>query len=146
MDQTASALLTAPPERVFAAVADLAGYPSWLTVVLSASPAEGHRDDPGPAWVVELGARLGPVGPVKRVRMVRVEHRAPTLVRFERLEHDGSAHAPWVLGAEVDGQDSGTLLTMRLHYGGRRLPPLVDLLLGEELKRAGGRLQDHLGA
>jgi hypothetical protein len=142
MELRASTELRASPAEVFAAVSDLATYPSWLGIVLSAAPLDDQ------AWSVELGARLGPLRRAKRVRMVRVEHDAARgVVRFERHELDTPEreHSPWVLAAAVDrrpglGGDM-TTLTMDLRYGGSRWLPGLDLVLGEEVRRAGARLQ-----
>ena len=144
VDLTASAALDVPPERVFEEVADLSTYPGWLGIVHGARPAGPHGDDPGPAWLVDVGARLGPLRRTKRVRMVRVEHQPPTLVSFERREHDGRSHPPWILTAGVEASGAGSLLTVALHYGGAPSLPLVDVVLGEEMRRARGRLQRRL--
>ena len=144
MDLEGTASLHAPPERVFAEVADLGTYPGWLGIVHGAEPATHHPDDPGPAWAVDLGARIGPLPLTKRVRMVRTQHAEPKLVVFERLEHDGSTHSAWVLVAEVEAADAGSVLTIRLHYGGSLRLPGVDGILRDEIDKGGGRLQRRL--
>lgn len=145
MDLTGDARLPAPPERVFAEVADLAGYPAWLSIVRAAVPDPPRPDDPGPAWLVELGARVGPFTRTKRVRMVRVEHRPPEHARFERREGDGRPHGAWVLDAALaPAADGGTALRMHLHYGGGAWLPGLDLVLGQEVRRAGRRLAGRL--
>lgn len=146
MDVTARARLRSPADLAFAAVADLGTYPSWMGLVRTSVAAPGHPDDAGPAWNVEVGARLGPVWKTKRVRMVRTEQRPLRGVRFERAEHDGRAHSPWVLVAEVEAAGSGSEVEFHLHYGGPRLPPLVDRGLRAELGRSGPRLDAHVGA
>lgn len=143
MDLTGTAELTAAPGRVFAEVGDLGGYPSWLGIVHFAEPADPDGD-PGPAWTVDLGARIGPVHQTKRVRMVRVEHAPPERVRFERRERDGRQHSAWVLAAEVAPSGTGSVLTMRLHYGGAPSLPMLDRLLQEEIRRGGERLEHRL--
>lgn len=141
MDLTASTTLDAAPARVFAEVADLATYPHWLGIVHSAIPEPGEQ----PAWSVELGARLGPFRRTKRVRMERVVCDEPTAVRFERVEGDGREHSAWVLRAELrTATEAGTELTMHLHYGGAAWLPGLDLVLGQEVRRAGARLQSRL--
>lgn len=129
---------------------DLATYPSWLTIVGSATPASSHPDDGGPAWAVEIVGRIGPLVRRKRVRMVRVGHDpAAGVVRFERHEHDGRSHNEWVLtGAAVQDPAGGgnTEVTVGLHYGGSARIPGADLLLGQEVRRAGGRLAAYLAA
>ena len=138
---TGTTRLAASADRVFAEVADLATYPEWLGIVRSVRPD-------GDAWSVDIGARIGPLWRTKRVRMVRSESRPPKLVRFERAELDGRTHAPWVLTGEIEVDDSDggppTRLTMHLHYGGAKWLPLVDRVLADEIRRAGGRLARRL--
>jgi uncharacterized protein YndB with AHSA1/START domain len=139
VDLTATTVLAATPERVFAEVADLATYPRWLGIVQAAEPVAD-----GEAWSVELGARLGPFRRTKRVRMVRTVCDQPVAVRFERVEDDGRAHSPWVLRADLAPTGAGTELTMHLHYGGSGWLPGLDLVLGQEVRRAGARLAARL--
>jgi hypothetical protein len=122
-------------------VADLTHYPEWLDIVPRAVAVDAHEGDPGPAWSVDLRGRLGPFARSKRLRMVRTVHEAPRRARFERLEHDGRRHSPWVLEADVgsDGGD-GSRLTMRLHYGGSLVGPLVERLLADEIRQSKPRL------
>jgi hypothetical protein len=61
-------------------------------------------------------------------------------VRFERVEHDGRQHSPWVLSAQVDAAEDGSRLSMHLHYGGSLGGPLVERLLAEEISRSRPRL------
>ena len=138
MDFDASARLAVAPDRVFAEVADLTTYPHWLGIVHRVEP-----DDDG--WLVDLGARVGPFTRTKRVRMTTAERRPHELVRFERAELDGRAHSPWMLEARLDpdGTDA-TLLTMHLYYGGSLWVPGLDLVLRQEVRRAGGRLAARL--
>jgi len=145
MDLEGRAALDAEPDAVFAEVADLGTYPGWLGIVHGAEPAPTSAGDPGPAWMVELGARIGPLPLTKRVRMVRTSHRPPQQVRFERHEHDGEDHHAWVLTAEVEAAEAGSALTVRLHYGGSLPLPGIEAILREEVRKAGGRLQDRLG-
>lgn len=138
MEFTASARLPAAPDRVFGEVAELTTYPHWLGIV--------HRVEPdGDGGLVDLGARVGPFTRTKRVRMTTAERRPHELVRFERAELDGRPHSPWVLEARLGPDDGdGTLLTMRLHYGGTLWLPGLDLVLRQEVRRAGGRLAARL--
>lgn len=144
MDFSASAPLTADPQRVFTELVDLATYPEWLGLVHGVEPAAPRDEDPGPAWFVDLGIAIGPFKRTKRVRMVCTEKVAPKLVRFERMEHDGREHSAWILTAEVEPRRSGSVFTMDLHYGGNLNFPGVDSLLGEEVRRAGTRLEERL--
>jgi len=137
VDLKASATLAVPHDRVLAEVADLGTYPHWLGIVHAAEPAADR------AWSVELGARLGPFKKTKRVRMVRTVHDV-NHVRFERAELDGRAHSPWVLAAEVRPVGDGTHLAMHLHYGGSAWLPGLDLVLAQEVRRAGSRLEAKL--
>lgn len=149
MDMEGTAELEAAPATVFAEVADLGTYPGWLGIVFGAAPSPAGDGDPGPAWVVEIGAKIGPLPLTKKVRMVRTEHLPPTLVRFERRELDGTDHSAWVLVAQVEGGEgagAASVLTVSLHYGGAARLPGVDAILREEIRRAGPRLQARLAA
>jgi hypothetical protein len=76
--------------------------------------------------------------------MVRTRHDAPRAVRFERRELDGRSHSPWVLQADVAAVNGGSLLTMRLHYGGSLWGPVLQRLLGDEIDRSRVRLLDRV--
>lgn len=129
--------LPGPPERAFALVDDLAAYPDWMDLVHHVSPA---TPDPGsavrsPAWSVELQAQVGPFARSKRLRMVRVVHRPPSEVVFERAEVDGRTHSPWILRATLSPMVGDTVeLVMTLTYGG-------NLWTGAVLQRV---LDDHV--
>jgi hypothetical protein len=135
-------VLEAPcePEVLFDWVDDLARYPGWLDIVPRAVPVEAREGDAGPAWSVDLRGRLGPFARSKRLRMVRTEHDRPHRARFERFEHDGRQHSAWTLDASVAPGDGGSVLTMRLHYGGALVGPVVERLLAEEIRRSKPRL------
>jgi uncharacterized protein YndB with AHSA1/START domain len=141
VDVTADLMAPCPPERLFRWVDDLGHYPEWLDIVPRAVALEAHQGDPGPAWSVDLRGRLGPFARSKRLRMVRTVHEAPARVRFERLEHDGRRHSPWVLEADVAPErGDGSRLTMHLHYGGSLVGPLVERLLADEIRQSKPRL------
>jgi hypothetical protein len=130
-------------ETLFDWVDDLARYPGWLDIVPRAVPVEPREGDPGPAWSVDLRGRLGPFARSKRLRMVRTVHDRPHHVRFERLEHDGRQHSSWTLDASVapgPGSGEGSVLTMRLHYGGSLVGPVVERLLADEIRKSRPRL------
>jgi hypothetical protein len=145
--------LEAAPADVLAVVRDLSTYAGWLDLVERAVPADDVEGDPGPAWDVELRAKVGPFARSKRLRMVRSlddggrardggEGMVAT-ARFERREADGREHSPWVLTAEVEGAErGGSTLTMRLHYGGGLYGPVLDKVLGDAVARGRGRLPE----
>ena len=104
--------------RLFGHVDELTDYPTWMPLAHRVSPLDPEPDG-RPAWEVELRARLGPFARSKRLRMVRTVHDPSAgHVRYERVEHDGRQHSPWVLDAEVVADGHGSRLDMRLHYGG----------------------------
>jgi uncharacterized protein YndB with AHSA1/START domain len=140
MDVTARLETNAPAGRVFEWIADLGRYPQWLDIVPSAVPDDPETDDEGPAWIVDLRARVGPLARSKRLRMVRTQHEPPTRVVFERREHDGRQHAPWVLTASVAEEDARATLQMHLHYGGRFFGKPLEMILAQEIERSKGRL------
>lgn len=147
MDVDAAAELPVPVTLAYAALADLSTYPRWLGIVQGAVPAEPIEGDAGPAWWVDLGARLGPLRRTKRVRMARTDAAEPLRVRFERVEHDGRTHADWILtGALTPRGEAACHLAMQLHYSGTRALPVADLVLAAEIRRAGGRLAAVLTA
>jgi hypothetical protein len=138
------ATLEAPfgPAQLFPWIDDLGRYPDWLDIVPRAVAVDAHVDDVGPAWSVDLRGKVGPFARAKRLRMVRTERTDGEHVRFERAQHDGRQHSPWVLDADLValGSGDGTLLTMRLHYGGRLWMPVLDRLLADEVERSRPRL------
>jgi hypothetical protein len=125
---------------LFPWVEELDRYPEWLDIVPRAVPVDAHADDAGPAWSVDLRGRLGPFARAKRLRMARTVLEPGSHVRFERAEHDGRQHSPWVLDAVVHEIPSGCRLTMGLHYGGRLWMPALDRLLADEINRSRPRL------
>ncbi len=141
MDAAAHLDAPCPPEALFVWVDDLSRYPEWLDLVARAQPAPAMDGDPGPAWLVDLRARLGPLARSKRLRMVRTDHLVPAVARFERLEHDGRDHSSWVLEAQVEPvAGTGSRLTMHLHYGGAMFGPVLERLLQDEIDRSRSRL------
>jgi hypothetical protein len=142
VDVTAELEAPCRPEELFAWVEDLGRYPDWLEIVPRAEPVEAHPDDVGPAWSVDLLGRLGPLARSKRLRMVRTAHEPYRLARFERADHDGRQHSSWVLEAVVSEAPSGggSVLAMRLHYGGALGGPIVEKLLSDEIGKSGPRL------
>ena len=149
VDLDASADLAVPAGVAFPALADLVTYPHWLSIVGAATPVPTHHDDDagaGPAWLVDLRGRVGPFTKTKRVRMLRTAwDPAAGTVRFERREHDGRTHHAWVLTGEATERAGGrSHVHVHLHYGGGRSVPGADLLLRQETRRAGERLDAYL--
>ena len=91
--------------------------------------------DAGPAWLVDLRGRLGPLARSKRLRMVRTQRTTDRAV-FERREADGKTHSPWVLDATVIPTDEGSRLVMHLHYGGSLWGPVLERMLGDEIEES----------
>lgn len=140
MDISATVDAPCSPGVLFGWIDDLGRYPAWLEIVPRAVAVDGHDDDVGPAWSVDLRGRLGPFARAKRLRMVRTVLEPGAHARFERTEHDGRQHSPWVLDAAVEETPTGCRLTMGLHYGGRLWMPALDRLLADEIKRSRPRL------
>ncbi|QGG95124.1 SRPBCC family protein [Actinomarinicola tropica] len=140
MDHTAELSASCSPATLFSWVDDLGRYPSWLGIVERAEPAPADPGDPGPAWIVDLSARVGPFSRAKRLRMVRRAIDAPRSVEFARRELDGRDHGVWELRAHVAGDATSSHLRMHLHYGGRLWGPVLEPILGEEIERSRARL------
>ncbi len=150
MDVRADLTAACDTASLFAWVDDLARYPEWMHLVHSAvpAPAEPDVDDgDGPAWTVELRARVGPLARSKRLRMVRSVHDDPTRVVFERREADGRRHSPWVLDVRLaQTATGGTRLDMHLHYGGGLWTGgVMERVLREEIDRGRDRLLSLVG-
>ncbi|MFV2039862.1 MAG: SRPBCC family protein [Acidimicrobiales bacterium] len=103
MKRTISAQLDASPDRVFEVLADLGTYVNWLDLVTRSEPATPVAADTGPAWVVTLRAKVGPLARSKRLRMVRTHTRRPDTVLFERAEVDDRDHSSWLLNVDIAG-------------------------------------------
>ncbi|HSL59096.1 MAG TPA: SRPBCC family protein [Acidimicrobiales bacterium] len=140
MDLVADLVAPCSPGELFAWVDDLGRYPAWHSIVTAARPDGRHDGDPGPAWVVDLRARVGPLARAKRLRMVRDEHVVPERVVFVRREVDGRQHGRWELTADVRRHGAGSRLDVALHYSGGLWAPVLERLLGEEIERSRDRL------
>ena len=139
MDVHASLDTVGDPDSLFAEIDDLARYPAWMDLVHDATPLGG---DP-PAWDTELRARLGPLARSKRLRMERTVHDpAGRVVRFERRQHDGRDHSPWVLDAAVTVIDGDRCrLDVHLHYGGSLWTGgVLERALSEQISEGRARL------
>jgi hypothetical protein len=144
VDVDATLETEAPADELFGWVAELDRYPEWLEIVPRAVTTAPRADDEGPAWIVDLRGRVGPLARSKRLRMVRTVHDVPRRVVFERREDDGRRHSPWVLTAEVEPTTTGSVLRMHLHYGGRLAGRPVELMLAAEIDRSRDRLRGLL--
>ena len=149
MERAFSAPTVADQEQLYAVMADLATYPSWLELVDRAEPAPSPDDgaDPAePAWTVTLRARIGPLARSKRLRMVRTVDDG-RLVRFERRELDGRDHSDWTLSAEVEAVDEEpwrSRVRLELAYGGSLWSGLLDGVLQSAADDATDRLQAYV--
>ncbi len=134
----------APRQALFSEVELLDHYSEWLDIVARVQPVEAATGDPGPAWLVDLRGRIGPLSRSKRLRMVRDRHEPPSLARFTRRELDGWEHSAWTLTAEVASSDTGSVLSMSLHYGGSLWIPLMERMLRDEITASRPRLAQRL--
>ncbi|MEM7287034.1 MAG: SRPBCC family protein [Actinomycetota bacterium] len=139
MHKTIAAELPADAHRVALVLRDLANYPDWLEIVRRAEPTDGHPGDVGPAWMVTLRAKVGPLARSKRLRMVRTVD-APDRLRFERAEVDGRDHAAWILDARLTGVDPCSV-TVELRYEGRLWSAPLEAVLGSQVDDAIPRLR-----
>lgn len=135
METSAEILLTgATPADVFAHVARLDDYPSWMSLVHKVESLP--PDDGRPAWWVELRARVGPFARSKQLRMVRVAVEQDRAVRFERVQPDDRDHANWILDVRLAPADDGTQVTMQLAYTGELWTGgVLERILDEEIRR-----------
>jgi hypothetical protein len=119
---------------LFAHVATLDRYPSWMRLVHRVDPVD--PDGGRPAWRVQLRARVGPFARSKQLRMVRTVCDAPHRVRFERIQDDHRDHAEWVLTATVDDVDGGATLVTDLRYSGSLWgSAILQRVLDDEIRR-----------
>lgn len=145
MKRTIAAQLDASPERVFDVLADLGTYVKWLDLVTRVDPAAPASGDAGPAWIVTLRARVGPLSRSKRLRMVRTHENRPASVRFERTETDGRTHSPWLLNVTIDGEGPCDVRVDLNYEGGLWTAPLGGIL-GSQADDAVPRLQALVSA
>ena len=129
------------PSAVLAHIDDLTRYPAWMRLIHTVEPLE--PDERGPAWRIELRARLGPFARSKRLRMVRTVHESSGRIVFERIEDDERDHAPWVLTLALrsEGPDGPTDLDVHLYYGGSLWTGgVLERVLADEVDRGRDRL------
>ena len=129
--------------ELFDQIATLDRYPAWMRLVHRVTPMP--PDDLGPAWWVELRARVGPFTRSKQLRMVRTEFADNEHVRFERVEHDERDHAEWILIGDVAEADAGAELTMHLEYTGDMWSMnVLGRILDDEVRRSTATLANLL--
>ena len=122
-------------EALFAEIATLDRYPRWMRLVHRVTPMP--PDSVGPAWWVELRARVGPFTRSKQLRMVRTEFVDNARVMFGRVQADDRDHAAWILRGEVDAVDHGVELTMHLEYTGELWSMnVLGRILDDEVRRS----------
>jgi hypothetical protein len=128
---------------LFAQIATLDRYPPWMRLVHRVTPLP--PDVAGPAWWVELRARVGPFTRSKQLRMVRTRFVENELVRFERVQNDDRDHAAWILMGEVAAADGGAELTMHLEYTGELWSmSVLGRILDDEVRRSTAALAELL--
>lgn len=132
----------AAPAAVYAVLADITTYESWLDVVTDVEPASG--DDP--AWFVTLRAKIGPFARSKRLRVIRTATDGASRVRFERSETDGRDHADWIMEARVQPQagGEGSDVELDLAYSGGLWSGPLDGVLGNQIDHAIERLPAYV--
>ena len=140
MHKTIDAELPAHRTRIAEVLRDLGNCPRWLDIVRRADPAAAAPGDAGPAWMVTLRAKVGPLARSKRLRMVRTVDTAYHL-RFERAETDGRDHAAWILDAHLTGDDP-CRVTVELRYEGGLWSAPLEAVLGSQVDDAIPRLRD----
>jgi hypothetical protein len=139
MHKSIHADLNADPTRVRDVLGNLEAYPDWLDIVTRADRAEPSPSDAGPAWVITLRAKVGPLARSKRLRMSRVINE-PGQLRFERSEVDGRDHAAWVLDVAIQGNGPCSVIVDLAYNGGLWSKPL-ETILGVQIDDAVPRLQ-----
>ncbi|MGI9624044.1 MAG: SRPBCC family protein [Acidimicrobiales bacterium] len=132
--------IDAPPASIASVLRDLGRYPDWLDIVTAAIPTTAAADDPGPAWLVTLRAKIGPLARSKRLRMVRVVDETNQL-RFERREVDGRDHAEWTLDATIEGM-SPCRVEVTLAYAGNLWSRPLEAVLSSQIDDAIPKLRD----
>jgi len=133
-------VLPCAPSQLAPWVDDLSAYPEWMGLVHRAAPQPGD----GPAWAVDLRARVGPLARSKRLRMVRTTPPGPGTVQFERRELDGRTHGRWeftVVYDAVAGRAEHTDLSVVLRYDGALWTAgVLERILQDEIERSKERL------
>lgn len=148
MKVTETVVVEADAPAVYAFLADLAEYPSWLPLVSQAEPEPVAMRENNPAWQVELTARVGLFARSKQLRMVRSKALRPRCIQFSRAELDRPGHARWVLDVSIESVSSGgSAVTMELEYGGSLWGGgVLEKVLADNIERGRQGLVDHFAA
>jgi carbon monoxide dehydrogenase subunit G len=106
---TASAMIPAPPDQVFALISDTARYPEWVT----GTDAVTRTD--GPATEGSTYDEVNPIlGPWKAKTHWRVaEHEAPRRSRHETRDIPLSSHFEVLMEVAPEGDASRVTITLR---------------------------------
>lgn len=153
VDRNVSAVISAPCERLGEIIGDLATYPAWLELVTAAA-VDSAPDDPHPAWLITLQAKIGPFSRSKRLRMARTQFSSTpqgALAVFERAEVDGRDHSSWTMRISVaplaqesvSTSGSASEVTIDLAYGGSLWSGALEAVLASVVESAGARLGDY---
>jgi len=146
MDLIASVEVPVSVEKLFAYVADLANYSSWLEFVYKVEVV-GDSSETDATWLVELRAKLGVLARSKRLRMTRTLCEPTRLVVFERREQDSRRHSDWVLRVTVSPTATGSRLETNLYYSGNLFTGgILERALNEQIATVREKLIQQLSA
>lgn len=140
IEGTASAVINAPIDRVYAVAADVEGSPRWQPSIKKATVVE--RDAEGNQVVVDTEAD----GKVKTLKSrLRFSYSAPTGIRWHQEKGDvKSLEGSWELEDLGDGTTRATY-SLRSDLGGRLgmliRGPVVDVLRGQMVDSMPGKLK-----
>ena len=141
MELVRELVIPASTDVVFGHVNDLGTYPAWMTLIREVERLDDLDSGDELSWAVVLQARVGPFTRSKQLRMARTELDPGRRAVFERAEIDGRNHAKWRLDAQVEPDESGSLLRMGLFYGGRLWGgPVLERVLDAEVAASSERL------
>ena len=136
VDVTVSAVVAAPPERVFPFMADLSNWPRWQADMKSVSLIEGEAGSVGARYRY-LSKAMGQTID-STIRLVRVDPARE--IAFEG-EWAGMIRPDGRYLVEIEG--SGTRITLNPHPETRRLGSLLAPLLAMIIRRLN---RHHLAA
>jgi uncharacterized protein YndB with AHSA1/START domain len=136
VDVTVSGVVTAPPERVFPFLADLANWPQWQADMKTVSLLEGEAGTVGARYQYVSKAMGQTID--STVRLTRVE--PPREIAFEG-EWAGMIRPNGRYLVELEG--TGTRVTLNPHPEARGLGSLLAPLLATMIRRLN---RQHLAA